>query len=530
MIRKITFLLSFCFLANLSHAQIQPSFKYQAVARDAQGTIMANQSILLCVTILAGSSTGNPVYMEIHDATTNGQGLIQFEICGGTVAFGNCASLDWSTGDHFIKMEMQNPVNQQFVLLGISPLRPVPYAMYAGKSGEPSGWIQENGVVKLSDENNNVGLGRNNPNGKMHIYSHDPVLIIQDKETSSTFAESYIIFGETASSAPDGLQLHWKIGFTGREFTFNYRNTSSQTVEYMRIDDTGNLGIGINNPAAKLHIGGTPGIDGIKFPDGTIQTTAAFGQTGGTDNMGDHTLRQNIRLNNFWLSGDGDPEGIFINDNGWIGVNNGQPQFPMDINGGVNFNGPMFLYGQVPPDQGMFMMSDTSGNMRWGEETEYLGGRGVSVSDSATTDGVKKVIKSDIVAGEGVSVSDSATTDGVKVVVGLDKKCPSGYVCVDGSFCIQEDEGGYSNWYDAITECNEMDGRLCTYAEWYLACTQNEAGTISLNYMTDGWEWVSDASKGIETAEAMIVGDRECTDNSSTSVYSYVYFRCCADK
>lgn len=37
----------------------------------------------------------------------------------------------------------------------------------------------------------------------------------------------------------------------------------------------GNVGIGITNPQAKLHIGGTAGVDGIKFPDGTVQTTAA---------------------------------------------------------------------------------------------------------------------------------------------------------------------------------------------------------------------------------------------------------------
>jgi hypothetical protein len=37
----------------------------------------------------------------------------------------------------------------------------------------------------------------------------------------------------------------------------------------------GNIGIGTTNPTAKLTIGGTAGVDGIKFPDGTLQTTAA---------------------------------------------------------------------------------------------------------------------------------------------------------------------------------------------------------------------------------------------------------------
>jgi hypothetical protein len=38
--------------------------------------------------------------------------------------------------------------------------------------------------------------------------------------------------------------------------------------------EAGNVGIGTVAPTAKLEIAGTPGVDGIKFPDGTVQTTA----------------------------------------------------------------------------------------------------------------------------------------------------------------------------------------------------------------------------------------------------------------
>ena len=38
--------------------------------------------------------------------------------------------------------------------------------------------------------------------------------------------------------------------------------------------EAGNVGIGTIAPTAKLEIAGTPGVDGIKFPDGTVQTTA----------------------------------------------------------------------------------------------------------------------------------------------------------------------------------------------------------------------------------------------------------------
>jgi len=49
----------------------------------------------------------------------------------------------------------------------------------------------------------------------------------------------------------------------------------------MVINNDGNVGIGTASPGAKLHIGGTAGTDGIMFPDGTLQKTAA-GTGGGS--------------------------------------------------------------------------------------------------------------------------------------------------------------------------------------------------------------------------------------------------------
>jgi hypothetical protein len=46
---------------------------------------------------------------------------------------------------------------------------------------------------------------------------------------------------------------------------------------------TGSVGIGTTSPTAKLHIGGTAGTDGIRFPDGTLQTTAATIGSGSGD-------------------------------------------------------------------------------------------------------------------------------------------------------------------------------------------------------------------------------------------------------
>ena len=77
----------------------------------------------------------------------------------------------------------------------------------------------------------------------------------------------------------------------------------------------GNIGIGNTNPSQRLEVDGN--IKGNSFCIGASCVTS-WGALGG-DNLGNHSATQNIRLNNFWLSGDGGNEGIRINAVGKIG-------------------------------------------------------------------------------------------------------------------------------------------------------------------------------------------------------------------
>jgi hypothetical protein len=67
-----TFILGFLFLATISVAQSVPQgMKYQAVARDAKGQVLANKELQLKVTLYSELDKEDTQFKEIHDVITN---------------------------------------------------------------------------------------------------------------------------------------------------------------------------------------------------------------------------------------------------------------------------------------------------------------------------------------------------------------------------------------------------------------------------------------------------------------------------
>jgi len=121
-------------LWNLS-AQSPSSFKYQAIARDAAGNILANKQITIQVSILSGSATGSLVYTEHFASSTNTFGLVNLEIGKGIVTIGTFSGITWGTNNYFIKISIDPTGGTNFTDLGTSQLLSVPYALYANNAG-----------------------------------------------------------------------------------------------------------------------------------------------------------------------------------------------------------------------------------------------------------------------------------------------------------------------------------------------------------------------------------------------------------
>ena len=104
---------------------------YQAVVRDTENKLVANDTVKVTVKIYNGDAT-TAAYTETQTATTNLNGLVSLLIGNGTVTGGNWGLIDWKTA------RIETTVTLAGTSLGTlaMPLTAVPYAMYAEYADE----------------------------------------------------------------------------------------------------------------------------------------------------------------------------------------------------------------------------------------------------------------------------------------------------------------------------------------------------------------------------------------------------------
>ena len=115
-------------------SQVPQKINFQSILRNSGGEIVSNKAVILRISILSGSITGNTVYSETHAKTTDASGLISLQIGNGTVSSGVFSAILWGNAAHFIKLEADFIGGNNFVLLGTQELMSVPYALYASKT------------------------------------------------------------------------------------------------------------------------------------------------------------------------------------------------------------------------------------------------------------------------------------------------------------------------------------------------------------------------------------------------------------
>jgi hypothetical protein len=147
----------------------------------------------------------------------------------------------------------------------------------------------------------------------------------------------------------------------------------------------GNVGIGTVAPTAKLEIAGEPGVDGVKFPDGSLQTTAAIGG-------GDSVWSLN-GVSTYYNAGN-------------VGIGRASPAFKLDVNSSSGFGarigmqaagGGALVVASNPGDNRVYLEAYNSTDNGSATEmliTGYAGGVLPQLQISATKVGIGTAVPS----------------------------------------------------------------------------------------------------------------------------------------
>jgi Protein of unknown function (DUF1566)/Collagen triple helix repeat (20 copies) len=120
------------FILSGIFAQAPQKMSYQAVIRNSTNALVRSSPVGMRISILQGSPTGTPVYVETQNKTTNTNGLVSLEIGMGTVISGSFSSINWGTGPYYIKTETDPTGGTTYSVAATNQLMSVPYALYCG--------------------------------------------------------------------------------------------------------------------------------------------------------------------------------------------------------------------------------------------------------------------------------------------------------------------------------------------------------------------------------------------------------------
>ncbi|HOM41582.1 MAG TPA: hypothetical protein PK064_11790, partial [Bacteroidales bacterium] len=165
---KTRFILSVIFILSsmlCALSQTPQGFTYQAIARNASGDAISNQSLPVRLTIQSDSLGGTTFWQELHSSvTTNSFGLFTVIVGKGTRQASSTvptfSDIDWKVIPKFIKTEVY--YNSEWKNMGSSRLWSVPYSMVASNLSGPVGKLDVKGTTTSLEEalfevKNNIG-------------------------------------------------------------------------------------------------------------------------------------------------------------------------------------------------------------------------------------------------------------------------------------------------------------------------------------------------------------------------------------
>ncbi len=140
-----------CFVVVLTSQTIPQGINFQAVARDADGEILANQTISLKLSLKSHQPADQVYYVETHRVTTNAFGLFDLVIGQGEQMEGSFERVPWSSQHILMETAMDAKGGTDFKVLATTNLLAVPYAFHAQTAAGIAGELPEEEGGEKSD-------------------------------------------------------------------------------------------------------------------------------------------------------------------------------------------------------------------------------------------------------------------------------------------------------------------------------------------------------------------------------------------
>ena len=191
-----------------------------------------------------------------------------------------------------------------------------------------------------------VGIGETSPDTELHISAAFPKILMQDTDGTSQYGEFYHSNGTTAISARDNT--------TNGSISFQRYDGTTATTS-MRIDTSGNVGIGTTSPEAKLEVDGAKNdnllilegaADNFEFHvtsgDAATANSSLYRlalERNGTDNGFIDFYRGNDGTDGYLTFGSSNTERMRINSAGNVGIGTASPAYELDVTGSAQLTG-----------------------------------------------------------------------------------------------------------------------------------------------------------------------------------------------
>jgi hypothetical protein len=200
----------------------------------------------------------------------------------------------------------------------------------------------------------NVGIGTGSPSVRLDVNESNPVRGIVSRirnNATSSFTGAQLLF--TQNTVAD-----WTIGQPANTNAFAFwsaRNSATDGTEVMRIDSSGNVGIGTTSPTTKLQVTVAPSSsadNGMRVTDGTrIIQTNVTGSAYSYIGIGASETMLYSTGNPLNIVSDGQPikfiagtaERMRITSSGFVGIGTSTPSQALNINGALQVGGAATL-------------------------------------------------------------------------------------------------------------------------------------------------------------------------------------------